>query len=106
MFMQFLGVPIIYPTRLFVDNAAVVLHTSNAIRRFTPASKAHDIEQKYLVDAAVHQVVEVCDIDGKINPSDMMTKVATVTMTASIMKTLEATRRPHVVSTWFWFNLP
>lgn len=83
MFVQFLGVQVIYPTRIYVDNAAVVLHTYiNAIRRFAPASKAHDIEQKYLVDAVMHQVVEVCDIDGKYNPADMMTKVATVMMMA------------------------
>ena len=85
-FFRFLHVLKEGPTRLYVDNYATFLAAGAKIRKWSPASKQFDIEEKYVVECAENGVIEMHHKPGKLpeNPqrgdgfsADAMTKTMT-----------------------------
>ncbi|PHR10089.1 MAG: hypothetical protein COB29_01225 [Sulfitobacter sp.] len=63
----FLDVVQAQPIVLYMDNAATVLAAGSLIRKFSPASKHFDIEQKYVVQCVEDGIVTVVHMPGSID---------------------------------------
>ena len=83
LFCDFLGVKRTKPVVIYTDSQATVLVSGAPIRKFTPASKQFDVEDKYVVQCVEDGLVKLQHIPGKPIqgskysegfPVDMMTK--------------------------------
>jgi len=84
--LRMFGVPILDETRVFCDNQSVV---NNSSRVDSVLNRKHNSIAYHLVrHATAARIIKVGKIDGKINPSDAMTK------------RLDARRRDELYSTW------
>ncbi|PHR10085.1 MAG: hypothetical protein COB29_01235 [Sulfitobacter sp.] len=55
------------PMTLYMDNSATVLDCGAPIRKFSPASKHFDIEDKYVVQCSEDKIVKVIHMPGTID---------------------------------------
>jgi hypothetical protein len=62
-----LGVRQAHPFRFEMDNEATVLATGAPIRKFSPASKHFDIEDKYVVQCSEDKIIKVVHVPGTIS---------------------------------------
>ena len=67
-FLRFLGIPMDQPTVLRVDNYATCQRNSSPIRKWSPASKQHDVLERYTVECAERGIVRLQHVPG--NPPE------------------------------------
>ena len=56
---RFLGVLREGPSKMYVDNKATVLSAGAPIRKWSPASKQFDIEEKFIVECVERGIIEI-----------------------------------------------
>lgn len=83
-FFKFLGMPLTDPTPLYLDNYATYLRTNVFIRKWSPASKQHDVLERYLGECAMQQIIVPKHRPGSLPanpqpgdgfPADALTKI-------------------------------
>lgn len=68
-FFDFLGIPTTAPTHLQLDNYATYLRHSAPIRKWSPASKQHDVLEKYIVECAERGIIKPIHAPGHLPPN-------------------------------------
>ena len=69
-----IGFNIKFPYKFYVDNRAVFLHNGGTVRHWSPRSKHHSIESRFLADLNEQRIVDVTHKHGNDFPVDAMTK--------------------------------
>ena len=68
------GVTSLGPIPLALDNQATILAAAAPIRKWSPKSKAFDVDCKYITGARENGTVDVYHVDGSDFPVDATTK--------------------------------